>query len=178
MSFTRHRLVFTLALVTASASAMAQTTPDEPAVHHPAQQSAPSGNASTSSPEEAKAIKEIQSGAAAMRALMDQIKNSKDPAERKTLLERHHQMMVKQAQAMEHMRCRTGMSGGISEAGPGAKGGPDGSMGPGGSMGQHGGMTDEALMQCHQMMEARLNMTATLMEQMMLEQMMEHVKSE
>lgn len=177
MSFTRYRLIFTLALVAASASAMAQTTPEEHAAHHPAQQSSPAGKPATTSSDEAKAIKEMQNGAAAMQALMDQIKESKNPAVRKKLLEQHRQMMLKQAQAMERMNCGKGMSGGMSRAGQGAKGGQGGSTGTS-QMGQQGGLMSEDMMQCHKMMEARLNMTAALMEQLMLEQMMEHVKSE
>ena len=37
----------------------------------------------------------MQSRAVAMQALMDQIRSSKDPAERKKPLEQHHQLMLK-----------------------------------------------------------------------------------
>lgn len=179
MSFTRYRLIFTLALLAGSASAMAQTTPEEHAAQHPAQQSAPAGKLAPSSSDEQKAIKEMQSGAAAMQALMDQIENTKDPAERKKLLEQHHRMMLKQTQAMEHMSCGMEMSGGMSGADPGPMPGPAGPMGrSSGQTGRQGGMMGMGAMQCHQLMQARMNMMARIMEQMMLEQMMEHVRAE
>jgi hypothetical protein len=134
MKSTRHGLLISLALAAASTGAWAQTTLEEHAAHHPAQQSAPADKAKTATSAEQKAIKDMENGAAAMQALMDQVKNTKDPAERRKLLEQHHQIMLKQTQAMQHMSCGMGMSGGMSGTGPGSKAAPGGAMGPGGQM--------------------------------------------
>jgi len=148
MNSTRFRLIITLALVAGSASALAQSTPDEHAAHHATKQSAQLEKAANPGSDEQKQIKEMQNGATAMQALLDQVRDSKDPAERKKLLEQHHQMMVQQTEMMRHMGC------GMSATGQGD------------------------MMQCHRMTEARMNMMATLLEQLMLEEMMEHVKAE
>jgi hypothetical protein len=127
-------LYFGVLLTAAAAIAFAQVNPEEHAAHHP--------DATASS----------QDHSASMKALMEKLKNTKDPAERKRLLAEHRQLMHEQLDTMRHMNCDMG-------------GQMDASKKDGASQG--GMMAGGGMMKCHEMTQARMSMMIDMMGQMM-----------
>jgi hypothetical protein len=116
-------------LTAAAAIAVAQLSPEEHAAHHP------DATAST------------QDHSSSMKALMDKIRNTTDPAERKRLLDEHRRAMHAQLDSMKRMKC--GMEG-SKDAGS-----------------QGGMMASGGMMKCHEMTQARMDMMIEMMGQMM-----------
>ena len=116
-------------LAAATAIAVAQVSPEEHAAHHP------------------DATASAQDHSSSMKALMDKIRNTTDPAERKRLLGEHRRAMLAQLESMKRMKC--GMEGGKDS-------GTQGGMMAGGGM-----------MKCHEMTQARMDMMIDMMGQMM-----------
>jgi len=169
------RIPLAIALVAGSAMASGQTIPEEHAAHHPDQTAPAPATADvgkTPSGTSQESLKKMHDRAAKMHGLMEQIKRTKDPAEREILLKQHREVMLEQAQAMQHRGCSMGMSDS-----------PQGETGSHRQMDQRGAtMTPEraqgggmmsAMMQCHELTQARMDMTA-----LMLQDMLDHEKAE
>lgn len=111
-------------------------------------------------------MESMRSNMKQMQELMSKIQNAKDPAERQALLQEHEQAMRKQMDMMHSM-------GGSMMMGMSGKSGT--AMGNKESMMHDGkGMPCGDMMKCHQMMEGRMDMMQTMMEQMMQHQAAEH----
>jgi hypothetical protein len=177
MRTARHRIPLAIALLAGSAVAFGQTTAQEHAAHHPDQQTAAAGAATDAAKAPPggttqESIKEMHDRAAKMHKLMEQIQRTKDPTERARLLKEHRQVMLEQARSMQHMGCSMEMS-----ESPQGETGPHRQMDKPGSTRtpEHaaaGGMMSE-MMPCHQLTQARMDMVAE-----MLQEMLEHEKAE
>ena len=103
---------------------------------------------------------EVQASATKMRSQMDQIHATTDPTERQKLMQAHMQTMQDSMAMMRSMNKPTmmdGGQGGMAKADD--KGAPSGKGMMGGNMMQH-----------HQMMENRIEMMQTMMDQMLQHQ--------
>ena len=126
---------------------------DDHAAHHPAA-SAPATPS------------QMQENMKSMQALMAKIKETKDPAERQKLMRQH----------MASMRGQMDMMHGMGEGRMGTKGG--GSMkGDAGSTpkdhgidGKEGGRMSPGMMMGHEMMEQRMRMMESMLDQMLQHQ--------
>jgi hypothetical protein len=132
--------------------------------HHPDQKTTPAAGAAPQTPakDPDKALKQMKENADKLRAQVDKIAKTKDPAERQKLMQEHMQTL------RASMATAGGMMGGMG-------GGPGAGMGMGGGMmmdcpmmGQMmgGGMQGEGMMQRMQQMEKRMDMMQMMMEQM------------
>ncbi len=153
-------------LLAASGMAFCQVTPEEYGARHPPQQTT---KTDTNGKSDTGATSSAQADQEKMRALMDKVHQTKDPAERKRLLEQHQRLMHEELQAMQQMKCpMIGFDG----SAPSGKAPPDTAKGTGGGT-KGGGLMGADSKNCHQMMETRMDMTAAL-----LEQMLEHEEAE
>jgi hypothetical protein len=114
--------------------------------HHPKEDSA--SGSSVADVQMGKAQEHMKQA----RALMDKLRDTKDPAERKKLMRQHTQTMRETMDMMRNMPM--GMMGGGQGMGMGM-------MGTGKGQAPMGGM-----MPMHQMMEDRMEMMQMMMEQM------------
>lgn len=173
-----------LVTVLATSGAYAQVSTEEHAAHHPAD-TAPKA-VEPAVPSQPKAIGQHMQE---MAALLAQLEQAKNPAEREALVAKHRAAMHATMQALGQMKCE--MSGSTANhdaaersADSGARSGPaqkapeggmqgprmmgPGMMGPGmmgtGMMGT--GMMDQGMMQCHQMMQERMDAMVSMMDHM------------
>lgn len=136
-------------------------------VHHPEQNSTP---AVKSAPDKAMSsgVADAQMAKAQERmkqaqALMAKLRESKDPVERKRLMQEHMQVMRDTMGMMRGMKM--GMMGGGQGMGMMGGGQGMGMMGSGQDMGK-GSAKSGGMMPMHQMMEDRMEMMQMMMEQM------------
>lgn len=127
-------------LLVLQAPALAQATDAD---HHP-----DSSSPETPAPESrqgntAPTIQQMQAGMKDMQELMNRINTTKDPNERKTLLDQHMQAMQKQMNGMSGMMGRSMMTG------------------------QDAGASTGTAANCQSMMGGDLSMMKAMMEQMM-----------
>ena len=99
-----YREALVIVFLAAPGMTFAQNTPEEHAAHHPPQQATTSEVVKKTDAGE-KSVKDAQADQAKMQVLMDKIHQTKDPAERKRLLEQHEKMMHEEILAMRHMKC-------------------------------------------------------------------------
>jgi hypothetical protein len=130
-------LYFGVLLAAATAIAIGQVSPEDHAAHHP------------------DAAAATQDHRSAMKALMEKLRNTSDPAERQRLLDEHRRAMRGQLDSMRHMKCSM-------------EAGKDGSKDAGKDPAGHGGMmAGGGMMKCHEMTVARMDMMIEMMDQMM-----------
>jgi len=165
MNKTTMLMVATLSMV-----AMPLYAVDE---HHPEKaQGAAALVAAPAAPQpEAVADQQIGQAQEIMRKLQDQmgkIRETRDPKERRKLMDEHMQTMqegMKQLRGMSGMKKPGGMTGMQGGAKPGG-------MMMGGGDGKPGGMMMGGMMKMHEMMDMRMEMMETMMEQMMMREEM------
>jgi len=155
-----RNLPLAVVVVSLCLSAPAAWAVDE---HHPEQQGAPAAGAAPQPPvkDPDKALKQMKENADKLRAQVDKIAKTKDPAERQKLIQEHMQTL------RASMATAGGMMGGMG-GGPGAGMGT-GMMGGGMMMDcpmMGGGMQGEGMMQRMQQMEKRMDMMQMMMQQM------------
>lgn len=146
------KMIRTMLILAAGAfagnAAIAQTDPADHAAHHPqtpeASAKAPAAPAGPS-----PTAKSLEDSVQSMQAQMAKIQASKDPVERKALLEQHMQAMN---QHFEMMKSVMGKSMGVAEAG--AKGIPSGMMSCGQMMGGDMDMMQKMMGQMQQHLDA------------------------
>jgi len=162
---------FAIALSCASL-ASAQTTADEHAAHHSAVATAPNASAPASahasSTDSTSAVQDNMKG---MQDLMAQIRRSKDPRERRQLMQEHMKAMSKQMDMMHGMDMEAGQIGmmGRNHSPGGADSIPKEPEG-----GSKGGDTmKHEMMTCSQPMQKRMDMMQMMMEQMVQHQEMQ-----
>ncbi len=137
-----------------------QTSPEEHAAHHPpekAQATAPA--AAMADP----ATMELKDGSVAIRGLIERAERAKTAAEREHLLDEHLAAMRKQLAALKSQKCAMEDMDGAAMGGKPAAGTKPDMMGEGMKMGD--GMKGDHMMMCHQMMKARMEAMADLLEQ-------------
>lgn len=151
-------------VVGAMSVAVAQVRPEDHADHHPDQPAA--GKAATPTKKAAPADTagtDMQTRMRSMQELMDQLGQTKDPAERARLLTQHRQAMREQLASMQHMGCTmmgesAGNMSGAEHPGMAGKSMPD----------KEGGrMMSADVMKCREMIQARMDMMVGMMDQMM-----------
>lgn len=163
-----------LVTVLATSGAYAQVSTEEHTAHHPAD-TAPKA-AEPAVPSQPEAIGQHMQE---MAALLAQLEQAKNPAEREALVAQHRAAMHATMQALGQMKCE--MSGSTANhdaaerpADSGARSGPA-QKAPAGSMqgprmmgpGMMGtGMMDQGMMQCHQMMQERMDAMVSMMDHM------------
>jgi hypothetical protein len=145
---------------------------DEHAAHHPQDQSAATSGEPATAPPESGArggTAALEQGIKRLQALMAQINQTSDPAEREKLLHQHMagmleqmKLMRQQGSGMKMAMMGDGMKGGDKKDGAANK--PD----KGDNM-MGGGMMGGGMMKMHKMMENRIQML-----ELMLEQAIEH----
>ncbi|HET9473538.1 MAG TPA: hypothetical protein VFO82_06570, partial [Steroidobacteraceae bacterium] len=131
---------FTIVLLTCGvvAVAVAQVTPEEHAAHHP-----PAVATAESTPAD------MHQHMKDMQTLMEKIEKTKDPAERRRLLDQHRKAMREQLHSM--MQNDKGMKMGMGMG-----------TGMGMGMGKSGSM-----MECHEHMRGQMDMMMGMMDQLM-----------
>jgi hypothetical protein len=157
-----------VSIALAASAAMAQTPADEHAGHHPGAATSPAPSAQVPQGTEPMSTQQLQESMKPMQELMAKIQATKDPAERKRLLQQHSKAMQDQMQKMHQRGDRSAMPkmemnmGGMHGS---ATAPPDSD--PGSSMGSPM-MTQ--MMRSHEAMQRRMDMMEMMMGQMMQHQ--------
>jgi len=140
------RFVATALLVTTATVGWSQTSPEVHAGHHPPEK----GPATTLAAESKEAM-------APARGLIERAERAATASQRERLLDEHLAAMRKQLDALKSQQCMmekmdgAAMGGGLSDGAKTSK------------MGE--GMDSSHMMMCHQMMKARMETMAELLEQ-------------
>lgn len=140
------RFLATTLLLTVATIGWSQTSPEEHAGHHPPEK----GPATTFAAESKDAMMPI-------RGLIERAEHARTASERERLLDEHLAAMRKQLAAIKSQQCMMEKMDGAALGG----GRPDGAKS--GKMGE--GMEGGHMMMCHQMMKARMDTMAELLEQ-------------
>lgn len=119
--------------------------------HHPDQK------ASVVTPAADQTIQKMQANTKRMQSQLEQVAKSKDPKQRQQLMQEHMKTMQENMMASKGMMDCPMMKDGMMGGG----------MGMMGQDGGQGGMSPDAMMNRMQMMEKRMDMMQTMMEQQM-----------
>jgi hypothetical protein len=140
------RFVATILLMTTATIGWCQTSPEDHAAHHPPEKSPPATLAA-----------ESKDAMAPARSLIERAEHAATASERERLLDEHLAAMRKQLDSLKSQQCMMEkMDGAAMGAGP-SDGAKTGKMGE--------GMGGDHMMKCHQMMKARMETMAELLEQ-------------
>jgi hypothetical protein len=140
------RFVATALLITTATIGWSQTSPEDHAGHHPPEK----GQATTLAAESKDAM-------AATRGLIERAEHAATASERERLLDEHLAAMRKQLDALKSQQCMMEKMDGAAMSGGPSDGAKMGKMGE--------GMEGDHMKMCHQMMEARMETMAELLEQ-------------
>ena len=148
----KHQALLATLILTSGSLLLQPAFADE--AHHPDQKAGQ--KAATAAPVADQTLSKMQANTKKMQTQLEQVAKSKDPKARQQLMQEHMKTM------QESMAMGKGMAGGM--ACPMMSGGMEGGMGMMG--GGQGGMGPEAMMSRMQMMEKRMDVMQTMMEQM------------
>ena len=157
-------LIVALTLGSMAPVAFAQAQDEDHSAHHPAPSTQPQATPPAEHDHGAAAASPLQDNMRNIEALMQQIRETSDPARKKELLGQHLQALQKQMQLIVGQRSAGKMSmkeGGKVDAGMSEDAGKDGGMMKEGGMMKGGGM-----MMMHKKMEQRLGMLERILQQM------------
>ena len=140
------RFVATALLMTTATIGWSQTSPEDHAAHHPPEK----GPATTLAAESKDAL-------VATRGLIERAEHAATASEREHLLDEHLAAMRKQLDALKSQQCMMEKMDGAAMGGGPADSAKTGKMGE--------GMEGGHMMMCHQMMKARTETMAELLEQ-------------
>jgi len=148
------RLVVAAFMMAFAPVAWSQTSPEDHAAHHPPEKAQVTSPATATGDGMVMGSKDDMT---AIRGLIERAEREKNATERDRLLDDHLAAMRKQLEGLKSQQCSMEKMGGAAMGGKPAEGGKPGMMSD--------GMKDGHMMMCHQMMKARMDALAELLEQ-------------
>jgi hypothetical protein len=152
-------ILITLSLATALSLPFAAMAQDDHAAHHPDDKAAAKEDAGSG-------MMMMDRQMQKMRDLMEKMHKASDPAERQRLLEEHMQAMHEGMETMRGMRGEMGMMGKRKDAAKDGEGRAQDDSADGGHMMM-------GMLKRHKMMQQRMDMMESMMEQMLEHEAME-----
>lgn len=162
-------LIVALTLTCGAPIAFVQAQDEDHSAHHPVPGTQPQAAPSGEHDQGAAGAAPLQDNMRNIEGLMQQIRETSDPARKRELLGQHLQALQKQMQLIAGQRSAGKMSmkeGAKADAGMPEESSKDGGMMKDGDMMKEGGMMKGGGMMMHKRMEQRVGMLERLLQQM------------